>query len=227
MGNANHSARHARAAELLRQVAGSQNSEQIVESLSVGLNTIRDLLFQRIHNDVELHFGMDSMKIPLSLDQSEYNAKAEIDIWQIVEACRFAVQSGYVPDVAWMQNWLGELRLGGSFTNGPVQQRIAEYLERDESEQRRHFAIALEKVYPEAYKSPLVLHQLMPHAVRIVVSVAFGATEEATRQRDHQTFLLPGIRDCQACRGEVLDNGETCVDCGNPIWNYKWLLAAE
>jgi hypothetical protein len=60
-----------------------------------------------------------------------------------------------------------------------------------------------------------------------VVAVAFGATEEATRQRDHQAFLLPGVRDCQSCQGVVLDNGETCVDCDNPVWNYKWLLAAE
>ena len=227
MAHTHHSARHARAAELLQQVAGMQNSAQIVESLSVGLNTVRDLLFRRIHHDVELHFGMDSMRVPLSLDQSEYNAKAEIDIWQIVEAAQFAAKVALVSDPAWTRNWLGDLRLGRSFANRPVQRRIAEYLERDSDEQRRHFAITLEKVYPEAYKAPLVLHQLMPNAIRIVVAVAFGATEEASRQRDHQTFLLPGIRDCQSCRGVVLDNGETCVDCDNPVWNYKWLLAAE
>ena len=227
MVHAHHSARHSRAAGLLNQATGLQTSDRIVESLSVGMNTVRDLIFQRIHHDVERHFGMDSMRIPLSLDQSEYNAKAEIDIWQIVEAGDFAVKAGFVSDPAWMRSWLGELRLGGSFTNGPVQQRTTEYLERDENAQHMHFASTLEKVYPEACKSPLVLFQLMPHAVRIVVAVAFGATEEATRQRDHQAFLLPGVRDCQSCQGVVLDNGETCVDCDNPVWNYKWLLAAE
>ena len=25
----------------------------------------------------------------------------------------------------------------------------------------------------------------------------------------------------------ILDNGETCVDCGNPMWTYKWLLADD
>lgn len=227
MSSTHHSARHLRAASFLDQMSGNQNGIQIVNSLSNGLNTIRDLLFQRIHLDVERYFGMDSMSIPLSLDRSEYNAKAEIDIWQIVEASEYACDAGFVTDRTWARKWLGDLRLGGSFGNGPVTNRVSEYLELDEDDRKRHFASSLEKVYPEARKSPLIIYQLMPHAVRIVVAVAFGATTEANRQRDRQAFLLPGILDCRSCNGEVLDNGETCVDCDNPIWNYNWLMANE
>ncbi|MCA9141093.1 MAG: hypothetical protein KDB00_30190 [Planctomycetales bacterium] len=227
MPNTHHSTRHIRAAELLDQVSATGRGIQIVESLSTGLNTTRDLMFQRIHHDVERYFGMDSMSIPVSLDSSEYNAKTEIDIWQVVEAADFIRSAGLVGDRAWATGWLGELRLGGSFGNGPIAQRAMEYLEFDDEQRRRHFASTIEKVYPEARRSPLVLYQLMPHAVRIVVSVAFGATAEAANQRDRQAFLLPGILDCRSCKGAVLDNGETCVDCDNPVWNYKWLLADD
>lgn len=227
MTNTHHSTRHTQAAALLDQAMGASHGTQIVESLSVGLNTVRDLLFQRIHNDVERYFGMDSMSIPLALDQSEYNAKAEIDIWQIIEVADYAYSAGFISDPLWMRAWMGELRLGGSFSNSPVGQRVAQYAEMNEDDRRRHFASSLEKVYPEARRSPLVLYQLMPHAVRIVVAVAFGATEEANKQRDRQAFLLPGILDCRSCKGAVLDNGDTCVDCDNPVWKYKWLLAAE
>lgn len=227
MTSTHHSARHVHAAALLDQVLGAPAGIQVVESLSVGLNTIRDLMFQRIHHDVERYFGMDSMSIPVSLDRSEYNAKAEIDIWQIVEAADYISGAGFIADRDWVNAWLGDLRLGGSFGNGPIGQRVAEYLELDEEQRRRHFASTLEKVYPEARRSPLVLYQLMPHAVRIVVSVALGATEQAAQQRDRQAFLLPGILDCRSCKGAVLDNGETCVDCDNPVWNYNWLLADD
>ena len=227
MTTTHHSDRHYRAGEMLDTAYGTGRGVEIVESLSMGLNTVRDLVFQRIHADVEQYFGMDSMCIPLSLQQSEYNAKAEIDIWMIVEASTFAQTSGLIPDASWARNWLGVLRLGGSFSNGPISQRIEEYLEHDESQQRRHFSSCLEKVYPEARRCPLVLYQLLPHAVRIVIAVAFGATELAEKERDRQRFLLPGIQDCRSCRGTILDNGETCVDCGNPMWTYKWLLADD
>ncbi|WP_182870697.1 hypothetical protein [Stieleria mannarensis] len=227
MASTHHSSRHSQAAAVLDQVFGPGQGIGIVESLSVGLNTVRDLVFHRIHLDVERYFGMDSMSIPISLDQSEYNAKAEIDIWQIIEAAEFAGSAGLNADPIWIRNWLGELRLGGSFANGPISQRVNEYAQQDDDSRRRYFASCLERVYPEARKCPLVLYQLMPSAVRIVVAVAFGATAQAAKQRDHQAFLLPGISDCASCKGGVLDNGETCVDCGNPIWNYNWLLADD
>ncbi|QEF98633.1 hypothetical protein Mal15_26880 [Stieleria maiorica] len=227
MTSTHHSSRHTQAAASLDQVTGTGQGIGIVESLSIGLNTVRDLVFHRIHLDVERYFGMDSMSIPISLDQSEYNAKAEIDIWQIIEAADFAGNAGFVADHNWVRGWLGELRLGGSFGNGPISQRVNEYAQQDEDGRRRHFASCLERVYPEARKCPLVLYQLMPSAVRIVVAVAFGATQLAAKERDRQTFLLPGISDCASCKAGVLDNGETCVDCGNPIWNYNWLLADD
>ena len=49
--------------------------------------------------------------------------------------------------------------------------------------------------------------------------------ERALEARKRQQSILPGIGDCGACRGNVLDNGERCAQCGNPIWKYDWLTA--
>ena len=38
---------------------------------------------------------------------------------------------------------------------------------------------------------------------------------------------LPVIGDCRACRGKVLDNGEQCSVCGNPLWKPEWLMATD
>ena len=206
---------------------GSRRGVDVVESLSMGLNTIRDLMYQRIHHDVERHFGADSMCVPLSSDQSEYNAKAEIDIWQIVEAAEFVSEVSPISDLNWACGWLGQLRLGGSFNNGPITTRFKEFLSLDNGERRQHFAGCLEKVLPEARRCPLIIYQLIPHAVHIAVSVAFGETEKAGKERDRQVFLLPGIADCRSCHGNVLDNGEVCADCGNPLWGYKWLMSTD
>ena len=37
--------------------------------------------------------------------------------------------------------------------------------------------------------------------------------------------LLSIIRDCAECHGSVLENGEQCRNCGNPLWKYDWLTA--
>jgi hypothetical protein len=170
---------------------------------------------------------MDSMSMPVRGDQSEYNAKAEIDIWQLVEASDSLARKRQVDDPAEIRAWLGQLRLGASFENQAVSGRVAEYEGLEREPRQRHFARLLENVYPEARRCPLVLYPLMPHAVRIVVAVATGETVDADASRDKQTSLLPGITDCRRCRGTVLDNGELCSECGNPVWNYKWLMAAE
>jgi hypothetical protein len=227
MPSTRHSERHAHAAAEFDRYTGSKRGKPIVESLSVGLNTIRDRFFQRIHEDVEQYFGTDSMSIPLGPDQSTFNAKAEIDVWQIVEAAIFASENDYVEDLDWMRRWLGELRLGESYGKRAVQRRVNDYIELDGDQRRLHFSSCLEKVYPEARKCPLVLYQLMPQAIHIVLSIAFSDAKESARQRDRQVFFLPGILYCSRCRGGVLDNGDTCAACGNPVWNYKWLRSAE
>ena len=75
--------------------------------------------------------------------------------------------------------------------------------------------------------TPLVLFQLLPLAVRIVTALAFGDHACARDARNSQVAHLPSIRYCRQCRGEVLENGEQCEQCGNPLWEYKWLTAAD
>jgi rRNA maturation endonuclease Nob1 len=43
--------------------------------------------------------------------------------------------------------------------------------------------------------------------------------------RKKQIDLLPHISDCHACRGNPLENGERCQQCGNPMWKFDWLVA--
>ena len=222
-----HLERHRQAASDFDEIQNCDQGVSLVESISAGLNTVRDLGFRRIHHDVELHFGLDSMVIPLSLGQSEQEAKVEIEIWQVVEGARFAHASRYVDDDVWMQKWLGHLRLGRTFENVTVQHRVEEYWGLEEEDRRRFFSQTLERVYPEASRAPLVLFQLMPLAVRTVVATAFGRIEDASQLRKEQAGWLPGIMDCPSCHGAVLGNGERCPECENPVWSYKWLLSAD
>ena len=55
----------------------------MTHSLVYGLNTLRNLLFQRIHEDVETNIGHDSMLLPISVEESERLAKCEIEAYQI------------------------------------------------------------------------------------------------------------------------------------------------
>ena len=67
----------------------------------------------------------------------------------------------------------------------------------------------------------------MPLAVEIVTSLAFGDSPQATQLRARQAALLPVIVDCHHCRGKLLDNGEQCPECGNPLWQFDWLSSVD
>lgn len=222
-----HPERHQRAAEDFNEIQHSDRGAPLVESISAGLNLVRELSFLRIHNDVERYFGLDSMSVPLSLGDSEREAKVEIDVWQVIEGAIYAHSQGYVDDLDWMRKWLGTLRLGRIMENDSVQRRAEQYMELNDEDRRRHFAQRLEHVYQEASRAPLVLYQLWPQSIRIVTAIAFGNVDDANKLRKDQAFWLPGIMDCPKCRGAVLDNGEWCGECENPIWNYKWLMSAD
>jgi hypothetical protein len=47
----------------------------------------------------------------------------------------------------------------------------------------------------------------------------------AQAARERQKQMLSVITDCNRCRGRLLENGEKCANCGNPLWTYKWLTA--
>ena len=52
-----------------------------------------------------------------------------------------------------------------------------------------------------------------------------GSLDLARSLRKQQTSLLPAILDCHRCRGRLLDCGESCPECGNPLWKYNWLTS--
>ncbi|MCC6124903.1 MAG: hypothetical protein IT426_08075 [Pirellulales bacterium] len=79
----------------------------------------------------------------------------------------------------------------------------------------------------EAASAPLVVFRLFPLAVQIVTARAFGDRKTADELRSRQADILPSINDCRHCRGRVLDVGEPCPKCGNPLWTYEWLIAAD
>ena len=106
-----------------------------------------------------------------------------------------------------------------------LEQRVANYVSRSSDQRRRTFISALERVFPEANHAPLVLYKLLPLAVAICTSVAFGDSATAQAARDEQKQLLPVISDCSRCRGRLLENGEKCAHCGNPLWTFAWLTA--
>jgi hypothetical protein len=67
----------------------------------------------------------------------------------------------------------------------------------------------------------------LPYSVQIVTALAFADSATAAKARTNQLLLLPAIGDCRSCRGRVLDNGEQCSVCGNPVWKSEWLMATD
>ncbi|MCU0959549.1 MAG: hypothetical protein MUF48_05540 [Pirellulaceae bacterium] len=219
-------ARRAAAAGRLQERAPTLPAEQVTHSLVYGLNTLRNLLFQRIHDDVESHLGRDSMLLPVRADESERLAKCEIESYQVAAAARAIHERHYVDtDMKWLAGWLAELRLGADVEDPKWRRRVRQYVALPEDDQRLEFSRNLEGVFPEARRAPLILYRLVPLSVRIVCAVAFGHHLEAAEWRNRQTLWLPAIGDCHECHGRALDNGDQCPVCGNPVWTYHWLCA--
>jgi hypothetical protein len=191
-----------------------------------GLNTLRNLVFQRIHEDVETHVGRDSMLLPIRADESERLAKCEIEAYQVAIAAQTIQERGYLAsDLRWCAGWLAELRLGADLEDPKWRRRVRQYVSASEDEQRLSFGRNLETVFPEARRAPLILYRLFPLSIRIVSAVAFGHHLEAAEWRNRQALWLPAIGDCHECHGRPLDNGDQCPVCGNPVWTYHWLCA--
>lgn len=219
-------ARRTAAAAKLGEREPNLPAERITNSLVDGLNTLRQLLFKRIHEDVEEHIGRDSMLLPVSAKQSEEIAKAEIETYQVAVSAIAARDRNYVStDFNWYAKWLGHLRLGQAIDEKKYRRRLKQYVSTSDDEQRLGFSRSLETVFPEASRAPLILYRLYPLAVRIVSAVAFGAHLDAAELRNRQMFWLPAVADCHECHGRPLDNGDQCAVCGNPIWSYGWLNA--
>ena len=213
------------AAELLAHCP-ELNSQRIVDSLSVGLTHLRNMLMVRTRDDVARKFGSDSMTgMSLSeMQKQDQLAKVEIEAYACILIDDEVALNGYIEDTPWFLEWMFHLRFGDGYK--PVFDRRVDFYHSHSIEQRRlKFVSVLQRVLPESARAPLVLFRLFPRAVRILTAVAFGDPLRAQELRTEQAGVLPAISDCHECHGRVLDNEEACRCCGNPVWNYAFLLS--
>jgi hypothetical protein len=201
---------------------------RVAASLEAGLNVLRDLFYERMHFDVEKIVGVDSMLVPISEVKTQRATKIEIEVFQVAEAAWAAHTYGFTsPDDGWFLAWLAGQRLADAAKDSKHAQRLADYRGRAADDRRHLLMDAMLKLLPESGRTPLVLFRLVPLAVHIVAAVAFGDQRRADEIRKQQQGCLPAITDCRECRGRVLDNGELCTACGNPLWKFQWLNVAE
>jgi hypothetical protein len=201
---------------------------RVTTSLNAGLSVLRDLMYERMHRDVESVVGIDSMLMPVSELKTQQEAKTAIDVFQIAESACAARQAGYLgEDSDWYADWLAETRLGTRYQQQDSGKQVAAYLALDANGRRLAMSDIMSRVLPESRQAPLVLFRLVPLAVHIVTALAFGDRQRADDLRGQQQALLPAISDCRECHGAVLDNGQICETCGNPMWTFKWLTIAD
>jgi len=219
------SQRHTEAVEQFNHWLHRGDGLRVAASLSAGLTLLRDALSVRLHEDVERLIGRDSMLVPVSELKARKLARREIDLYQTVESAVAARNFSYVESVDWYVRWLCHLRQIDSQTDPTAKARLAEYLEAPTEKRRARFAVELSKVLPESTRAPLVLFRLFPLAVEIATAQAFADHSRAARIRQTQASILPAILDCHGCHAKVLENGEQCAGCGNPLWKFSWLTA--
>jgi hypothetical protein len=220
--------RHTRAAKEFDRHERRRDGAQVAGSLAGGLDILRDSLHFRVHLDVQQVVGVDSMWLPVSEVDAQRQARTEIDLYSIAESAAAVGESGYVGTADdWYLRWLARLRLGDAHEEAEHVVRLEGYLSRTSDDRRLAFTDVLADVLPDSRRAPLVLFRLLPLAVRIVTALAFGDHVRAREARNSQAAHLPAIRYCRRCRGEVLENGEQCEQCGNPLWEFKWLTATD
>lgn len=219
---------HSEAVEEFQRHENRGDGARVVGSLAGGLTVLRDLLYTRTHDDVETNVGRDSMFLPVSDEKTERSAKAQIEIYQIAESTATVRQRAYVrTHDDWYPQWLMRLRLGRTPPGETITERIARYLAESSDDRRLAFGNALADVLPESNRAPLVLFRLVPLGVWLATAQAFGDHGGAAEARNGQLAYLPVIGDCQQCHGAVLENGEQCPGCGNPLWKFEWLTTAD
>lgn len=219
--------RRSRAAASL-ELGPEREPDRIVAGLCDSLTVLRNLLYERIHHDVEEVFGRDSMLVPLSEDKCEHRVKGEIEVYQIAVCAEEIAVRGYLPqDIAWLADWLARLRLGDDYAESRYGQQLTQYLPMERKDRRHAFTGVLVRTLRESAKAPLILFRLFPLAVRAATAVTFGDPLAAGEWRNQQIAWLPAIADCHQCHGQTLETSEVCAQCGNPVWKYDWLTAAD
>lgn len=225
---------HVKESELTEAIEQFDAHEQrddgahVARSLCSGLSLLSDLLYDRMHFDVEKNVGMDSMLVPVSEMRTLKETKKEIELFQVVESSWAAKEYGYLASGGdWYTQWLGRLRLGELFSEKENAEQVAEYRSKKPDDRRLALIDVLLEVLPESRRAPLVLFRLVPLAVHVVTALAFGDQATASEVRQSQIACLPSIRDCHQCHGAVMDNEEICAVCGSPLWRFEWLEGAD
>jgi hypothetical protein len=216
--------RRAHAASVFGDELQRGDGPEIVARLYDGFTLLADLLYARVHGDVERHVGVDSMINPLSELKAEARTKAEILAYVVAESSAFVAERQYVPAQMLYRPWLAALLVDERNLPVPSSDRFATYDTASADDRRRAFSVVLERAMPEASRAPLVIYRLMQLAVKLATAQGFGRTEHAQAQRDRQLVLLQSILDCSACAGQLLPAGEKCPRCGNPFWKYELLI---
>ncbi len=220
--------RRARAAKQLNRHEHRTDGAAIAASLASGLDYLRDSLYLRMHRDVEKAMGVDSLWMPISEMKTEHDTKTEIDLYQIVESAAAVAEGGYLAvGDDWYLHWLCRFRLGSLLPDESHMARLADYSAQTSDQRRLAFSDVLGEVLPESRRAPLILFRLMPLCVKIATALAFGANSAARAARHRQTEDLPAIAYCSQCHGDVMENGEHCRACGNPLWKFDWLTATD
>jgi hypothetical protein len=200
---------------------------RVIENICGGLTSIRDTFYARIHSDVEVRVGRDSLIFPISEEKTERTTKLEIEVYAVAVSAAAAKNRGYVTDEEWFRDWLARLRMGSLDPSSRAARRLAYYAGKAVNDQRLAFSNVLAAALPESARAPLVLLRLLPLAVQVATAMAFCKSADAMQWRHEQTEMLPSIADCHRCRGAVLENGERCEMCGNPLWTFEWLTNAD
>jgi hypothetical protein len=210
------------------QHSGRADAPQAVASLAGGLGLLDDLLYFHLHDDVERVFGADSMLVPVSASKSRQTTKCEIELYQIAESAAAAHEFGYLPaEESWYVPWLAKLRLEQSPLGPKHRERIDWYLSKAAHARQLALTDVLALTLPESRRAPLVLFTLFPLAVQIATALAFADPRRAEQLRAAQIDQLPVLADCHQCHGRVLENGQRCPGCGNPLWETRWLVSVE
>lgn len=220
--------RHASAVREFNEHEHRIDGATVAGSLCSGLDRLRDSFYLRIHRDVERALGVDSMWMPLSEVRAERQTTLEIDLYQIAESAATVQNCDYVSARdEWYLSWLSRLRLGDAHADVGNAARLSDYADKTPHDRRLAFSDVLGKVLRESRRAPLILFRLMPSCVEIATALAFGDHARAREARKRQIADLPAIRYCNQCHGDVLENGEQCRGCGNPLWKYDWLTATD
>jgi len=220
--------RLAAAGEQFNRHEGREDGARVAEGLAYGLTLLSESLFRRIHQDVEKAVGLDSMLMPVSEAKAQQRTIEEIEVFQTAESAAAAGEFGYLSGAdEWYLRWLARLRLGKQASEPALDAQLLRYRSQTAKERRLAFTDALSRTLAESRQAPLVLFRLYPLAVQVTTALAFDDREKAAEVRRGQVTVHPPIADCTRCRGRLLENGEQCPGCGNPLWKYQWLVAAD